>query len=166
MPAAMCAETALDRPSDDAIVHVSRSSSAPHPPTPLPGDRRRAVARRIDGGGARGLAHVGVLAALERAGVPIDAIAGTSMGALVGGLYAAGYSAGQLDSIARRLDWPTLFSDATDRGALGPFERSAANPTLLTLPMRHGRIGLPSGVIAGQHMAELFAELTWPVQQV
>lgn len=128
-----------------------------------PGPR---IGLALSGGGARGLAHLGVLAALERAGVPIDAISGTSMGALVGGLYAAGYSAAQLDSIARALDWERLFDDGTDRRAMTPLERSAADPTLLSLPVRHGRVGLPSGVIAGQHLMELFAELTWPVHQI
>ncbi|HEY2025553.1 MAG TPA: patatin-like phospholipase family protein, partial [Gemmatimonadaceae bacterium] len=108
----------------------------------------------------------GVLVALERAGVPIDAVSGTSMGALVGGLYAAGYSAPQLDSIARGLDWARMFSDASDRRPTAPFERSAADPTLLSLPMRRGRVGLPSGVIAGQHLMEFLTELTWPVQTV
>ena len=107
-----------------------------------------------------------MLRALERAGVPIDAIAGTSMGSLVGGLYAAGYSATDLEEIAGDIEWSELFSDTPARGVMAPFDQVKGNPTLLSLPMRRGRIGLPSGVIAGQHVAELFSRLTWPVQTV
>jgi NTE family protein len=128
-----------------------------------PGPR---IGLALSGGGARGLAHVGVLRALERAGVPIDAIAGTSMGSLVGGLYAAGYSASDLEEIARGIDWTALFVDSPARSVMEPFDQVRGNPTLLSLPMRRGRIGLPSGVIAGQHVAELFSQLTWPVQTI
>ena len=139
-------------------------------PTASPGAGARHPGPRIglalSGGGARGLAHVGVLRALERAGVPIDAISGTSMGSLVGGLYAAGYSASDLEEIARGIDWTALFVDTPARSVMEPFDQVKGNPTLLSLPMHRGRIGLPSGVIAGQHVAELFARLTWPVQAV
>ena len=128
-----------------------------------PGPR---VGLALSGGGARGLAHVGVLRALERMGVPIDAISGTSMGSLVGGLYAAGYSATELEEIAREIEWSALFIDVPARGPMEPFDQVKGNPTLLSLPMRRGRIGLPSGVIAGQHLSDLFARLTWPVQTV
>ncbi len=118
----------------------------------------------LSGGSARGLAHVGVLRALEREGVPIDAIAGTSMGSLVGGLYAAGYSAADLEGIALAIDWAALMIDAPPRGIREPFDQVAGTGTLLTLPMRGGRIRLPTGVIAGQNLSALFARLTWPVQ--
>ena len=138
------------------------SGSAPARP-PHPGPR---IGLALSGGGARGLAHVGVLRALERAGVPVDAISGTSMGSLVGGLYAAGYSATDLEEIARAIDWSALFVDTPARGVMEPFDQVKGNPILLSLPMRRGRIELPSGVIAGQHLSELFARLTWPVQTV
>lgn len=120
----------------------------------------------LSGGGARGLAHLGVLRALERAGVHIDAIAGTSMGSLVGGLYASGYSAAELEHLAREIDWLALLDDTPDVAPMEPYAPVRGNSTLLSLPMHHGRIGLPSGVIAGQHVAELFARLTWPVRSV
>ena len=128
-----------------------------------PGPR---IGLALSGGGARGLAHVGVLRALERMGVSVDAISGTSMGSLVGGLYAAGYSATDLEDIAREIEWSALFIDVPARGPMEPFDQVRGNPTLLSLPMRRGRIGLPSGVIAGQHVSALFAHLTWPVQTV
>ena len=88
----------------------------------------------LSGGSARGLAHVGVLRALERAGVRIDAIAGASMGRLVGGLYAAGYSAADLEGIALSIDWAALLIDAPPRGIREPFDQIAGTGTLLTLP--------------------------------
>jgi NTE family protein len=128
-----------------------------------PGPR---IGLALSGGGARGLAHLGVLKALERAGVHIDAIAGTSMGSLIGGLYASGYSAGELEHIALDIDWLALFNDSPDVAPMEPFAPVRGNTTLLSLPMRNGRIGLPSGVIAGQHVAELFSRLTWPARSV
>jgi NTE family protein len=142
---------------------VPASAGAPPAAARHPGPR---IGLALSGGGARGLAHVGVLRALERAGVPIDAISGTSMGSLVGGLYAAGYSATDLEEIALGIDWAALFADIPARGPMDPFDQVKGNPTLLSLPMRRGRIQLPSGVIAGQHVSELFARLTWPVQTV
>jgi NTE family protein len=132
-------------------------------PPSHPGPR---IGLALSGGSARGLAHIGVLKALERAGIPIDAISGTSMGGLVGGLYAAGYSAEQLETIALDIDWPVMFDDRPEHSTMPLFERATGNTTLLSLPMRGGRIGLPSGVVAGQHVAELFALLTWPVYGV
>ncbi|MFL5605933.1 MAG: patatin-like phospholipase family protein [Gemmatimonadaceae bacterium] len=128
-----------------------------------PGPR---IGLALSGGGARGLAHLGVLRALERAGVRIDAIAGTSMGSLVGGLYASGYSAGDLERIALDIDWIALFDDTPDVAPMEPFAPVRGNTTLLSLPMHRGRIGLPSGVIAGQQVSELFSRLTWPVRSV
>jgi NTE family protein len=152
--------TALARSS------VEAQSVAPAIAAPVarhPGPR---IGLALSGGGARGLAHVGVLRALERLGVPVDAISGTSMGSLVGGLYAAGYSATDLEEIARGIDWGGLFIDVPARGVMEPFDQVKGNPTLLSLPMRRGRIVLPSGVIAGQHVSDLFSRLTWPVQTV
>jgi Predicted esterase of the alpha-beta hydrolase superfamily len=141
-----------------ATYSAARAQTPPHP-----GPR---IGLALSGGSARGLAHIGVLKALERAGIPIDAIAGTSMGGLVGGLYSAGYSAGQLEELALAIDWPYMFDDRPDREAVPLVEGALGNPVLLSLPMRHGRIGLPSGVVAGQHVSELFSRLTWPVHDV
>src|SRR3954447_3590862 len=64
----------------------------------------------LSGGGAKGFAHIGILQALDSAGLKVDMITGTSMGSVVGGLYAAGYSGDSIEAIARRLDWNLLFS--------------------------------------------------------
>ena len=89
---------------------VADSSVADTLPRVVPRQRPR-VAVVLSGGGAKGMAHIGVLKVLERAGIPVDIVTGTSMGSIVGGLYSVGLSATQLDSLVRRQDWPFLLSD-------------------------------------------------------
>ncbi|HYR24516.1 MAG TPA: patatin-like phospholipase family protein, partial [Aquabacterium sp.] len=72
----------------------------------------------LSGGGARGLAHVGVLKVLERERIPVDVIAGTSMGAIVGGLYASGLSAQEVEREVEKLDWNNVFASRVDRREL------------------------------------------------
>ncbi|ATB66786.1 patatin-like phospholipase family protein [Pseudomonas mosselii] len=112
----------------------------------------------LSGGAARGLAHIGVLKALEEQGVRIDAIAGTSMGAVVGGLYASGYSIAELEKLATTLDWQQALSDAPPRKDV-PFRRKQDDRDFLVkqkLSFRDdGSLGLPLGVIQGQNLALL-----------
>src|SRR5579864_8484454 len=72
----------------------------------------------LGGGGARGAAHIGVLKVIEREHIPIDCIAGTSMGAIVGGMYAAGYDSGEIEGILRSIDWKDMFQDDPSRREL------------------------------------------------
>ena len=72
---------------------------------------RKRVAVVLSGGGAKGMAHIGALKVIEKAGIPVDIIAGTSMGAIVGGLYAIGYDAATIDSMVHVLDWNFLLTD-------------------------------------------------------
>lgn len=112
----------------------------------------------LSGGAARGIAHIGVLKALEEQGVRIDAIAGTSMGAVVGGLYASGYSVDELEKLATTLDWQQALSDAPPRKDV-PFRRKQDDRDFLVkqkLSFRDdGSLGLPLGVIQGQNLALL-----------
>ena len=80
-------------------------------------EHRPKVALVLCGGGAKGAAHVGVLKVIEEVGVPVDMIVGTSIGGLVGGMYAMGYDAGQLEKILQECDWNYLMSDKTSRKA-------------------------------------------------
>jgi len=91
-------------------------------PFVLYADERPKVGLVLSGGAARGLAHIGVLKALEEQGVAIDFIAGTSMGAAVGGLYAAGYKAAELERMVLELDWQWVLSDTPPRPQI-PFRR-------------------------------------------
>ena len=112
----------------------------------------------LSGGAARGLAHIGVLKALEEQGVRIDAIAGTSMGAVVGGLYASGYKVEELEKLALGIDWQQALSDAPPRRDV-PFRRKQDDRDFLVkqkLSFRDdGSLGLPLGVIQGQNLALL-----------
>ena len=125
------------------------------------GERER-VGLVLSGGAARGLAHIGVLKALEEQGVLIDAIAGTSMGAVVGGLYAAGYSIAELEQLANGLDWQQALSDAPPREDI-PFRRKQDDRDFLVkqkLSFRDdGSLGLPLGVLQGQNLALLLEKL-------
>jgi len=119
---------------------------------------RPKVCVALAGGGALGLAHVGVLRELEAMRVPIDCVAGTSMGAIVGGLYAAGYSPAELEELVASLDWAELIRDAPDRRHL-PFRRKVDDLTYLTrweLGVSREGFLLPGGIVSGHRLeAEL-----------
>ena len=120
----------------------------------------------LSGGAARGLAHIGVLRVLEQAGLPVDVIAGTSMGSVLGGLYAIGYDATQLETIVKTQAWPRLLTDPVDRRDLSVDRKISQDRYLLTLPIEHGGIHLPRGVVAGQRIWELLTRLTWSAHGV
>jgi NTE family protein len=120
----------------------------------------------LSGGGARGLAHIGVLKVLEEVNMPIDAVGGTSMGAIVGGLYASGYSAAQLEEIAQTTAWMRLFSDESNRRYVPIEEKAEDSKYMLNLPMHGFRVGLPSGLVSGQEAFKMLAGLTWHVHHI
>ncbi len=123
--------------------------------------QRKKVGIVLSGGGAKGVAHIGVLKVLEEAGIPIDYISGTSMGAIVGGLYAVGYDAKSLDSMVRVQNWPFLLSDKVSRFNLPFSEKETNEKYLLTVPLAEGRgLSVPAGFVSGQNIYNLFSELT------
>jgi NTE family protein len=120
----------------------------------------------LSGGGAKGLAHIGVLKVLEREGIPIDYIGGTSMGGLIGGLYAAGYSANQLQEIALQLNWTKLLSDEKERRDLPLQEKKNYDSYMISLPMEGYKPGLPKGLKEGQLVVNVLNKLTWKVNDI
>src|ERR1700720_3431088 len=84
--------------------------AAQGPPPAAPGSQRPRIGLVLSGGGAKGLAHIGILKAIDSAGLKIDYITGTSMGSILGALYAIGYSADSIEQITRHIDWDLLFS--------------------------------------------------------
>src|SRR5882724_3060396 len=118
----------------------------------------------LSGGGARGMAHIGVLKVLEDLKIPVDCIAGTSMGAIVGGLYASGMTAHEIDATMRSLDWQEAFRDAPPRRDLAFRRKQDDRNFLVRLPLglKHGRILLPKGFIQGQKLQETLRQLTLP----
>ena len=139
------------------LVSAPGRAQTPNPP-------KIGIAR--SGGAARGIAHIGVLKVLEQAGIPVDVITGTSMGSVVGGLYALGYNADQLDTIVRAQDWFRLLTDPVDRRDLPVDRKIAADRIMLTLPIYRGGIHLPRSVVPGQRIWELLTRLTWSAHGV
>ncbi len=134
-----------------ALVGVVAQANTPRPKTCLV----------LGGGGARGAAHIGVLKVLEREHVPIDCIAGTSMGAIVGGLYAAGYGVDDIESVLKSIDWKDMFNDDPPRVEL-PMRRKQDELRFLggiELGLRNGKIALPRGAIQGQKLQLLLRRL-------
>lgn len=130
-------------------------------------DRLR-VGLVLGGGGARGAAHIGVLKELERLRIPVDAIAGTSMGAIVGGLYATGMTAEQLEDLVGSMDWAAALSDTPPREALSYRRKQddAQFPMSFQLGYRDGDLLLPQGAVQGQKLDLILRELTLAASQV
>lgn len=120
----------------------------------------------LSGGGAKGLAHIGVLKEIEAAGIKIDYIGGTSMGAIIGGLYAAGYNAHQLDSIFKVVNFDKLIQDELPRSSQSFYEKADSEKFIITLPFDNFKVSLPSALSKGQNIYNLFTELTHHVQDV
>lgn len=132
------------------------------PPEPEALEARPCIGLVLGGGGARGAAHIGVLKVLERERVPICRLTGTSMGAIVGGMYAAGYSPDEIEQILASIDWKDVLNDDPDRQSF-PMRRK--NDTLRYLMdfrfgLRDGALQLPRGAIQGQKLLLLLRRLT------
>ena len=128
---------------------------------------RKKVGLVLGGGGAKGAAEVGVLKVLEEVGMPIDYIAGTSIGAIVGGLYSIGYNANDLDSLIRNQDWLFLLSDGVRRKSKSFMSKKEKEKYLFRIPVSKKRkMSLPTGYVAGQNITNLFSSLTVGYHQV
>src|SRR5690606_11527628 len=130
-----------------------------------PGER---VGLVLSGGGARGFAHIGVLQALEENHIRVHAIAGTSMGAIVGGLYASGKNAAEVEQVARTTDWAYAFTDRSPRRDQPYIFRQldAGLAADYRLNIRDGAIALPRGVIQGQHLTQILDQLFADIDRV
>ncbi len=152
---AAAAARAIAAPPAVSIASAASTAPVATAATTAPADTatRPRVGLALSGGGARGIAHIGVIAALEAAGVPIDVVAGTSMGSIVGGLYAAGYTGEEMAAIVTGTDWdPVLAADA--RPAASVRQRRGLLPALVSLPFRFWDVDLPSGLINTQRAYE------------
>ena len=118
------------------------------------------VAVVLSGGGARGGAHVGVLRALESAGIPVDLIVGTSYGGFVGCLYGIGYSTVDLEFLLRKIDWNWLLSDSPERRLIDLNRREREDRHLFDLEVSGSAVKLPAGFQKGQHIRELVDRLS------
>jgi len=120
----------------------------------------------LSGGGAKGMAHIGALKVIEEAGITIDYIGGTSMGAIIGALYASGYSANELDSLFREADFDELIQDNLPRGAKTFYEKEDSERYALTLPFDDFKISFPSAISGGQRVYNELVQLLYHVKDV
>ncbi len=120
----------------------------------------------LSGGGAKGFAHVGVLKMLDSLQIPIDYIAGTSMGAIAGALYAIGYSGFDLEKLAYRNDWQEIFTDKPPRPDLPYFQKEQEGKYQLEFGIQGVKPTPPSGLIFGQKICLLFSSLTFPYERI
>ncbi len=112
----------------------------------------------LSGGGSRGFAHLGVIKALEDSGIPVDGIAGTSSGAVIGGLYAAGYSVSELEEMLNAIDWGNIFQDSPARRSLPLSRKSAESNSLLELQFSGTKPYIPPALSGGQYLSGLLVE--------
>ena len=120
----------------------------------------------LSGGGAKGFAHIGVLKVLEEAGIKIDYIGGTSMGAVVGGLYASGYNAAQIDSIFQATDFTKLINDFVPRSSKNFYERRNEELYAIVLPFNKMKIGIPEALSKGLYNYNLLSRITRNVRHI
>jgi len=120
----------------------------------------------LSGGGARGLAHIGVLKVMEEVGFKPDYIVGTSMGAIIGSLYAVGYTAREIEAIVLAQDWNALLQDQVPRNALSLEDKRDQGKYLGSFPIRQGRVALPTGLVSGQNVALMLSRLLLPARGV
>ena len=175
LPAAPPAHQREASATQSSTVPGAEPLPAPEPEAAQGSTAAPALARRrlrvgvvLSGGGARGAAHIGVLKVLEELHVPIDAIAGTSVGALVGGLYASGLSATQIEAIMSSVNWQEAFRDTPPRAELSFRRKEEDEDFLVKFPLgiRGGKLQLPKGLIQGQTLTMMLRQLTLPVARI
>ena len=120
----------------------------------------------LSGGGAKGFAHIGVLKVIDSLGIKVDYVGGTSMGAIIGGLYASGYSGKELDSIFKNIDFNDLINDRLPRSTRDLYQRSNAEKYAITIPFDDFKISIPSALTRGQNTYNLLSKLTLHVSEV
>ncbi len=120
----------------------------------------------LSGGGAKGLAHIGILEAIDSAGLRIDCITGTSMGSIIGSLYAAGYSGKEIEKIVRDLDWNFLFSGKPSMRTVNIDEKKEFDNYAIEVPVQDGKLKITAGIIEGQELWLKFQELFLPIYDI
>ncbi len=124
--------------------------------------KRPKIGLVLSGGGAKGIAHIGVLKAMEKAGIKPDYITGTSMGSVVGGLYAIGYSADEIEKMILNVDWNLILSNQVPLNYISFEEKEYFNRFMVEFQMEGLHLKLPSGLIEGQMLSEALQHFCWP----
>lgn len=149
-------------------LHAPQRAGAQPPDTPAADPGRPRVGLVLSGGGARGITHVGVLKVLEEMQVPIDVLTGTSMGAIVGGLYASGMGAAELERALNKVRWNELFANRVERPLLSQRrkEEDFEVSPLIELGLRAGELRTPGGAVSSRGLESLLRHYTLPVRAV
>ena len=151
-----------------ASTAVTTVAKATQPTEPTDAAARPRIGLALSGGGARGGAHIGVLQALRDLGVPIDYVAGTSMGAVIGSLYASGLDEDELEAAALEIEWETILSEQVDRDDRS-FHRKRDDELYLVKQragFNDGQLELPLGVLQGQSIDLMLGRLMLPVSHI
>lgn len=149
----------LDKVNQKTIKHITEVFSKHK-------NERPKIGLVLAGGGAKGFAHVGVLQLLDSLNIPVDYIAGNSMGGLIGALYAIGYSGKDLEEFSKSLDWNVLLNDNPPREELPFIEKEKSSKYQLKIGLKGYEPAIPSGLIYGQNIQMLFHKLTAPYESV
>jgi NTE family protein len=142
------------------LIAVSCNVSAKLKSDSLKNNKRPKIGLVLSGGGAKGFAHVGVLKIIDELEIPIDYVAGTSMGSIIGAFYSIGYSARQIEEIILSQDWDQLLADEISRKYVPFHEKENYERHVLSFPIKPKGIELPSGIVKGQNIINLFERLT------
>lgn len=127
---------------------------------------RPKIGLTLSGGGAKGLSHIGILKAIDSAGLKIDMITGTSMGSIMGALYASGYTGNDIERIARTIDWSTIFSNRPPIDLINMNEKREFANYAVEIPFENGKAKFFSGFIEGEEIWLRFGELFYPVYNI
>lgn len=122
--------------------------------------QRPKVALVLAGGGAKGFAHIGVLKVLEKEDIPVDIVVGTSIGSVVGGIYAMGYKPEQIEELCKTQNWNNLFADKVPRAYQSQIKQTIDQRYLLSIPMEEGTLSFPKAAINGHNLINFFCSLS------
>ena len=129
-------------------------------------EKRPKIGLCLSGGAAKGIAHISLLKAIDSLGIHIDYITGTSMGAIIGGLYAIGYSGKEMEELIKKEDWDLILSKQTNLSNIHIDEKSEYGQYLIEMPFYRSRILIPSGINEGQNLMNLLHKLTFRVAHI
>jgi NTE family protein len=128
--------------------------------------KRPSIGLVLSGGGAHGIAHIGVLKVMEEAGLRPDYITGVSMGSIIGGMYALGYSADSLQKIFKSINWKIILSNKIPENKVIFLEKNHFSNSAVSLPLALRKVVLPSGLINGQQVENTLSFYTWPAADI
>ncbi len=128
--------------------------------------KRPSVGLVLSGGGAHGIAHLGVIKLMEESGLRPDYITGVSMGSIIGGMYSLGYSADSLYKILQEINWEDIFSNKIPENKVTFLEKNNFYNSIISLPTSSARVSLPSGLINGQQIENMLNYYLWPAANI